>query len=58
MNTLFDKARVFAQAAHAAVGQTRKYTGEPYINHCMRACEILFENQATCPSNEQLAAMA
>ena len=27
------KAQVYAQAAHAAVGQKRKYTGEPYIVH-------------------------
>ena len=28
-----EKARVFATAAHAAVAQLRKYTGEPYIVH-------------------------
>lgn len=28
-----EKARVFATAAHAAVGQVRKYTNEPYIVH-------------------------
>lgn len=27
------KAHVYAMAAHAAVGQKRKYTGEPYIVH-------------------------
>ena len=27
------KAQVYAMAAHAAVGQKRKYTGEPYIVH-------------------------
>ena len=26
-------ARMFATAAHAAIGQRRKYTFEPYINH-------------------------
>jgi len=56
MYTLAEKARVFAQAAHAAVGQTRKYTGEPYINHCKRACDILIAHQTTPPSVEQLAA--
>jgi (p)ppGpp synthase/HD superfamily hydrolase len=30
---MVEKARVFATAAHAAVGQVRKYTGEPYIVH-------------------------
>jgi len=28
-----EKARIFATAAHAAVGQLRKYTNEPYIVH-------------------------
>ena len=31
--TLIDTARIFATAAHAAVGQKRKYTGEDYIVH-------------------------
>ena len=30
---LVSRARSFATAAHAAVKQVRKYTGEPYINH-------------------------
>lgn len=30
---MIEKARIFATAAHHAVGQVRKYTGEPYINH-------------------------
>lgn len=30
---IVEKARVFATAAHAAVGQKRKYTGEDYIVH-------------------------
>jgi (p)ppGpp synthase/HD superfamily hydrolase len=30
---LVEKARVFATAAHCAVGQKRKYTGEDYIVH-------------------------
>ena len=30
---LEEKARLFATAAHAAVGQVRKYTFEPYIIH-------------------------
>jgi (p)ppGpp synthase/HD superfamily hydrolase len=30
---MVEKARVFATAAHTAVGQVRKYTGEPYIVH-------------------------
>jgi guanosine-3',5'-bis(diphosphate) 3'-pyrophosphohydrolase len=30
---LIERARVFATAAHAAVRQVRKYTGDPYIVH-------------------------
>ena len=30
---LVTRARLFATAAHAAVGQRRKYTDEPYIVH-------------------------
>lgn len=33
LSLLEDRARLFATGAHAAVGQARKYTGEPYINH-------------------------
>jgi (p)ppGpp synthase/HD superfamily hydrolase len=33
MTELETRARVFATAAHAAVGQLRKYTFEPYIVH-------------------------
>lgn len=35
------KARMFATAAHAAVGQVRKYTGEPYIVHPADVVDIL-----------------
>ena len=31
--TLVEKAEIFASAAHAAVGQVRKYSGEPYRVH-------------------------
>lgn len=30
------KAQIFATAAHGAVGQVRKYTGEAYYHHCGR----------------------
>jgi (p)ppGpp synthase/HD superfamily hydrolase len=33
------RARSFATAAHA--GQTRKYTGEPYITHCAAVAELV-----------------
>lgn len=35
------RAYVFAASAHAAVGQTRKYTGEPYIVHPASCVAIL-----------------
>ena len=50
---MVDRARVFATAAHAAVGQVRKYTFEPYIVHPAEVAGIV----ATVPhTNEMLAA--
>lgn len=39
-----EKAYYFAMAAHAAVGQKRKYTGEPYIVHPVEVCDIITHN--------------
>ena len=39
--TIVEKARIFATAAHAAVAQLRKYTGEPYIVHPAEVVSIL-----------------
>ncbi len=41
MSTLELKAKRFATNAHGSIGQTRKYTGEPYINHPAGVVEIL-----------------
>lgn len=41
MVDLVEKARVFATAAHRAVGQTRKYTGEAYIVHPASVANIV-----------------
>lgn len=38
---IVEKARVFATAAHAAVGQVRKYTFEPYIVHPTEVAAIV-----------------
>lgn len=38
---IVEKARVFARAAHAAVGQRRKYTGEEYVYHPMEVATIV-----------------
>lgn len=53
---LVERAKVFARAAHAAVGQVRKYNGEPYVNHCEEVARILVENSAGPVSPEQIAA--
>ena len=39
--TIVERARVFATAAHAAVGQLRKYTFEPYIVHPREVAQIV-----------------
>lgn len=38
---IVEKARIFATAAHSAVNQRRKYTGEPYIVHPAEVVRIL-----------------
>lgn len=35
----------FAQAVHA--GQTRKYTGEPYVTHCVAVADLVARNVAS-----------
>jgi len=41
MTELESRARLFALAAHAAVGQLRKYTFEPYIVHPAEVASIV-----------------
>jgi (p)ppGpp synthase/HD superfamily hydrolase len=38
---IVEKARIFARAAHAGVGQLRKYTNEPYIVHPMEVASLV-----------------
>jgi hypothetical protein len=38
---LVSRARQFASAAHRAVGQLRKYSGEPYEEHLRRVAEMV-----------------
>jgi len=45
--TMIVRARVFATAAHAAVGQVRKYTGEPYIVHPAEVAKIVTDAGGT-----------
>ncbi len=42
---LLQKALEFATVAHN--GQVRKYTGEPYVNHCIEVVEILKQHGVT-----------
>lgn len=51
---LVERARLFAAAAHAAVGQVRKYTGEPYIVHPQEVANIV----ATVPHTDAMLAAA
>ena len=41
MDDIIERARLFATAAHAAVKQVRKYTGEDYINHPIAVARIV-----------------
>lgn len=51
---LVEQARLFATAAHAAVKQVRKYTGEPYIIHPLEVMAIV----ETVPHTEEMLAAA
>lgn len=50
------KAKWFAEGSHAAVGQRRKYTDEPYINHCLDVTTILLTMCSTYVDENMLAA--
>lgn len=51
MSTMIESALQFATSAHA--DQTRKYTGEPYVNHCIEVSDIVREHGG---SEAQIAA--
>jgi (p)ppGpp synthase/HD superfamily hydrolase len=53
---LVEKALAFATAAHAAVGQVRKYTEEPYIVHPIEVRQILLKFATNPVSQNQEAA--
>jgi (p)ppGpp synthase/HD superfamily hydrolase len=44
MTSHTDILRAFAFAAGAHAGQVRKYTGEPYVEHCDHVADILAEH--------------
>ena len=52
--TLEDRAREFATQKHADIGQLRKYTGEPYINHPAAVVELV----RSVPHTEEMIAAA
>ena len=49
-----NRAYIFAYAAHYAVGQTRKYTGEPYIVHPVEVASIV----KSVPHTDEMVAAA
>ena len=53
--SIVQKAQIFAIAAHAAVQQKRKYTGEPYIVHPAEVARIVAEVEG---STEDMVAAA
>lgn len=55
-NFTVNVAGIFAMAAHEAVGQKRKYTGEPYIVHPVEVCDIVMTS-AICTPDMQAAAL-
>lgn len=56
MNNLVEHARDFADRAHRAVNQARKYTGEPYINHPTAVMRLLETHSSDPVSDAQRAA--
>jgi (p)ppGpp synthase/HD superfamily hydrolase len=56
MSSLVERALVFATRAHESIGQKRKYTGEPYINHPVAVCKILQDHSSWPVSDEMIAA--
>lgn len=52
--SLIEHARLFATAAHAAIGQRRKYTDDPYIVHPQAVAELV----STVPHTPAMIAAA
>jgi (p)ppGpp synthase/HD superfamily hydrolase len=52
---IVERARIFATAAHAAVKQKRKYTGEPYINHPAAVVKLV---EGSIPHTPEMLAAA
>jgi (p)ppGpp synthase/HD superfamily hydrolase len=54
MDDMIERAALFSRAAHQAVGQRRKYTGEPYWHHPMAVADIVSAVESATP--EMIAA--
>ena len=54
---LYTKAQIFSQAAHEAIGQKRKYTGDPYYIHPQAVADILQDVQYTLPEEAYAVAL-
>lgn len=48
------QAQAFATGAHMAVGQVRKYTNEPYVNHCGEVADLV----RSVPHDQEMIAAA
>ena len=51
------RAEAFCIAAHSAVGQVRKYTGEPYWHHPLAVAGLIQEHIPDAPEEVLIAAM-
>jgi (p)ppGpp synthase/HD superfamily hydrolase len=51
------RAEAFCIAAHSAIGQTRKYTGEPYWLHPLGVAALIQEHIPDAPEEVLIAAM-
>ncbi len=54
MKSLEQRALAFARKAHESIGQVRKYTNEPYINHPIAVADIV----RSVPHTEDMIAAA
>jgi hypothetical protein len=50
------RAKAFCVAAHSAVGQTRKYTGEPYWHHPLEVAALIRTHVPGAPAEVLIAA--
>lgn len=56
-STNLARAEAFCIAAHSAIGQTRKYTGEPYWTHPLAVAALIQEHIPDAPEEVLIAAM-